>query len=247
MSQLYDRLGRSYDATRRPDPRIARLVEAAIGDARSIVNVGAGTGSYEPRGRYVVAVEPAATMRARRPASAAPCIAAAAEALPFDDSSVDLVMGIYTDFHWSDRPRGVAEMVRVARDSVVLLTVDSMAAESYWLIRDYFPSGRDLFAPLNELLALLPDEAEVLPVPIPEDCRDGFVQAFWKRPHDLLDPAVRSSMAMFSRLDGEELEAGLRQLADDLRDGSWLERNADLLRQPEADLGHRLVRWRRQS
>jgi hypothetical protein len=128
---------------------------------------------------------------------------------------------------------------------VVLLTVDSVAAESYWLIRDYFPSGRDLFAPLSELLALLPDDAEVWPVPIPADCRDGFVQAFWKRPHDLLDPTVRSSMAIFERLDEEELEAGLRQLASDLRDGGWQQRNADLMRESEVDLGHRLVRWRR--
>ena len=245
VSDLYDRLGLSYAGSRRPDPRIARLVHAAMGDARSIVNVGAGTGSYEPGGRQLVAVEPSAAMRARRPASAAPCVAASAEALPFDDASVDLVMGVYTDFHWSDRARGVAEMVRVARDSVVLLTVDSVAAENYWLIRDYFPSGAELFAPLSQLLALLPDDAEVWPVPIPEDCRDGFVQAFWKRPHDLLDPTARSSMAMFARLDDEEVEIGLGQLASDLRDGSWQHRNHELLHESEADLGHRLVRWRR--
>lgn len=247
MSQLYDRLALGYGQSRRPDPRIARLVEAAIGDARTIVNVGAGTGSYEPCGRCVAAVEPSAAMRAGRPASAAPCVVASAEALPFDDASVDLVMGVYTDFHWTDRARGVAEMVRVARDSVILLTVDSAAADRYWLVRDYFPSGREVFASLDELLQLFPDDADVWPVPIPRDCRDGFVHAFWQRPEDLLDPAVRSSMALFARLGNEELEAGLRRLSDDLRDGSWVERNAELLRQSEADLGHRLVRWRRHS
>ena len=190
MSQLYDRLGFDYEQSRRPDPRIARVLESAIGDARTIVNVGAGTGSYEPDDRSVVAVEPSAAMRARRPASAAPCVVAGAEALPFDDASVDLVMGIYTDFHWTDRARGVAEMVRVARHCVILLTVDSMAADSYWLIRDYFPSGKDVFGPLDQLLQLFPDDPEVWPVPIPRDCRDGFVQAFWQRPQELLDPAV---------------------------------------------------------
>ena len=245
MSQLYDRLGQSYAATRQADPRIARYLRAAIGDARSILNVGAGTGLYEPSDRYVVAVEPAAAMRARRPASAAPCLDAGAEALPFDDASVDLTLAIYTDFHWADRLQGIAEMVRVARYGVVLLTVDSAAADSYWLIRDYFPSGAELFAPLRELLAALPDGAEVVPVPIPDDCRDGFVQAFWKRPHDLLDPVIRSSMALFAQLDADALDAGLQQLTADLADGTWHERNGALLHQREADLGHRLVTWRR--
>jgi hypothetical protein len=245
VPELYDRLGHSYATARRADRRIGRLIEAAIGDARSIVNVGAGTGSYEPSDRYVLAVEPAATMRARRPASAAPCVIGEAEALPLDDASVDLAMGIYTDFHWSDRALGVSEMVRVARDTVLLLTVDCARADRYWLIRDYFPSGRDLFAPLGELLALFPGEAEVLTVPIPADCRDGFVHAFWKRPEELLDPDVRASMALFARLADDELENGLRRLAEDLRDGTWHARNADLLPRTEIDLGHRLVRWHR--
>jgi hypothetical protein len=245
MTPLYDRLGESYATTRRADPRIARLIEAALGDARSIVNVGAGTGSYEPAGRQLVAVEPAAAMRARRPASAAPCVIADAEALPFDDASVDLALAIHTDFHWSDRARGIAEMVRVARDAVVVLTVDAGAADDFWLIRDYFPSGRRLFASLDELLALLPGDAEVWPVPIPDDCRDGFAQAYWKRPHELLDPTVRAPMALFARLDDAEREDGLRRLAEDLRDGTWQRRNPFGPGDREADLGHRLVRWRR--
>jgi hypothetical protein len=226
VSQLYDRLGRSYEAARRPDPRIARVIATAIGDARSIINVGAGTGSYEPADRYVVAVEPSRAMRERRSAGAAPCLDAGAEALPFDDVSIDLAMGIYTDFHWADRARGVAEMVRVARRTVVLLTVDSEAADRYWLIRDYFPSGRDVFAPLRELLAMFPSQPEVMPVPIPDDCRDGFVQAYWKRPHDLLDPVVRSPMALFAHLGEDELTTGLERLATDLQNGTWHQRNA---------------------
>jgi hypothetical protein len=245
VSELYEQLGQSYETVRQPDRRIARVVQAAIGDARSVVNVGAGTGSYEPSDRYVVAVEPSRAMRTRRPTSAAPCIDAGAEALPFDDASLDLAMAIYTDFHWANRLQGIVEMIRVARYSVVMLTVDSEAADSYWLIRDYFPSGAETFAPLRELLAAFPGDAEVSSVPIPDDCRDGFVQAFWKRPHDLLDATTRSSMALFAQLPEDELESGLRQLAADLQDGSWHTRNASLLNQPEADLGHRLVTWRR--
>jgi SAM-dependent methyltransferase len=245
-SALYEQLGQTYQQARRPDPRIGRLLITAIGDARSVINVGAGTGSYEPCDRYVVAVEPAAAMRARRPATAAPCIAASAEALPFDDTSIDVAMAIYTDFHWADRARGIAEMLRVARRSVVLLTVDSATADSYWLIRDYFPDARELFAPLAELLAMLPG-AQVCPVMIPDDCQDRFVHAFWKRPDVLLDPGVRSSMALFGRLPSHEVDIGIRRLRADLTDGTWHARNQPLLDASEADLGHRLVVWTQPS
>lgn len=243
-AELYEHIGLTYRQTRRPDPRIAVLLARAIGDARSVVNVGAGTGSYEPTDRYVVAVEPAAAMRAQRPAKAAPCIAASAESLPFDDASIDVAVGVYTDFHWSDRVRGIAEMKRVARRSVVLLTVDSDIADSYWLIRDYLPEGRELFAPLAELLAMLPG-ADVRPVMIPEDCQDGFVQAFWKRPHALLDQELRSSMALFGRMPDDVVEARLDCLRSDLNDGSWETRNRSLLDLSLADLGHRIVVWTR--
>jgi hypothetical protein len=241
---LYERLGQTYRQARRPDPRIAAIVTGAIGDAGSVVNVGAGTGSYEPTDRYVVAVEPAHAMRSRRPAGAAPCVAASAEALPFDDASIDVALGIYTDFHWSDRARGIAEMQRVARRSVVLLTVDSVQADSYWLIRDYFPDGRNLFAPLADLLTMLPG-ADVRPVMIPDDCQDGFVQAFWKRPHALLDPEVRASMALFGRVHGDEVDMRIQQLRSDLEDGTWEARNRSLLEASALDLAHRIVVWKR--
>ncbi|MFZ0041911.1 MAG: class I SAM-dependent methyltransferase [Solirubrobacteraceae bacterium] len=243
---LYERLGSSYPQARRADPRIGDLLASAIGDARSVLNVGAGTGSYEPSGCYVIAVEPAPAMRARRPAGAAPCVASSAEALPFGDASVDVAMGVYTDFHWSDRERGIAEMRRVARRAVVLLTVDSATADSYWLIRDYFPEGKELFAPVADLLSMLPG-ADVRPVMIPDDCQDGFVQAFWKRPHALLDPEVRSSMALFDRLPGDEVKAGLERLSADLEDGTWQQRNRRLLGASSADLGHRIVVWTRRG
>jgi hypothetical protein len=245
-AELYERLGSAYPRARRADSRIGDLVASAIGDARSVINVGAGTGSYEPSDRYVVAVESAPAMSARRPAGAAPCVAASAEALPFEDASFDVAMGVYTDFHWSDRTLGIAEMRRVARCAVVLLTVDSATADSYWLIRDYFPEGRDLFAPVADLLSMLPG-ADVRPVMIPDDCQDGFVQAFWKRPHALLDPEIRSSMALFGRMPGDEVEAGVDRLRADLEDGTWQNRNHCLLGASSAALGHRIVVWTRPS
>jgi hypothetical protein len=151
-------------------------------------------------------------------------------------------MGVYTDFHWSDRAAGIAEMKRIARRAVVLLTVDSESADSFWLIRDYVPEGRDLFAPLADLLAMLPG-AETRPVMIPADCQDGFVQAFWKRPSALLDPATRSSMALFGRMPAETVKTRIDRLRRDLEDGTWQKRNAHLGAASSADVGHRIVIW----
>lgn len=240
-ASLYDRIGQGYSRARRADPRIQRAIDDALGDARSIVNVGAGVGAYEPAGRDVIAVEPAADMRAQRPASAAPCLDAVAEELPLTDASVDLAMAIYTDFHWQDRRRGVAEMLRVSRDGIVLLTVDRDTSARYWLFRDYFPAANDLFAPLSALTALLPGPPTVRPVPIPHDCEDGFVHAFWKRPHLLLDPTAHGAMAVFASLRPGQLEAGLARLQADLVSGRWQERNHELDGLEALDLGHRLV------
>lgn len=242
---LYDRIGRGYVHARRADPRIAAAVDAALADARSVVNVGAGTGSYEPAARSVLAVEPAAEMRAQRPAGAAPCVAGAAESLPLADASVDVAMAIYTDFHWRDRRRGIAEMLRVSRSAVVVLTVDRRAARRYWLTRDYLPGANDLFAPLSAVTALLPDPPEIIPVPIPHDCQDGFVHAFWKRPRRLLHPEVRTTMAVFARLAPGEVQSGLERLRADLDSGAWEQRNAELAALQSVDLGHRLIVWRR--
>jgi SAM-dependent methyltransferase len=198
-SRLYDRIGLGYVRERRADPRIAALIAGALGDAESVVNVGAGAGSYEPSDRLVLAVEPAAAMRAQRPPTSAPCLDASAEALPLPDAAVDVAMAVYTDFHWHDRRRGIAEMMRVSRRGVVLLTVDREGAERYWLTRDYLPGANALFDPLARVTELLPGRCEITPVPIPSDCRDGFVQAYWRRPHLLLDPEVRGTMALFAR------------------------------------------------
>jgi SAM-dependent methyltransferase len=245
---IYNRVGRRYSARRRTDPRIAAAVEGALGDARSVVNVGAGTGSYEPAGREVIAIEPSAVMIAQRPAGAAPVIQAAAESLPLADDSVDAAMAIFSDHHWSDRAAGMREMRRVARERVVLLNADPALGDRFWLVRDYLPSFMDLVpepyrepghwkAELRELLGGL----EVSAVPVPHDCRDGFFVAYWRRPEAYLDEAVRESISVFHLLPPAEVDAAVERLRSDLRDGTWAARNAGLLGRSELDVGLRLV------
>jgi hypothetical protein len=244
---LYDRISAAYVTARRADTRIAAVIEAALGDARTVANVGAGAGSYEPRDRTVIAVEPSAQMRAQRPADAAPCLDASAEDLPLPDATVDAAMAIYTDFHWADPAKGIAELVRVSTDRVIVLTVDRDGAERYWLTRDYFPSGNELFQPLSAVTSALPGPCEVVPVPIPHDCADGFAHAFWRRPRRLLDDELRSTIAIFDRLPQAAVGPGLERLRADLDDGTWRRRNRELLGLDELDLGHRLVIWRHPS
>src|SRR5215813_14079011 len=183
--QLYDSIGATYTVTRRTEPRIAARIWAALGDARTVVNVGAGTGSYEPPGREVIAVEPSALMRAQRPAGAAPCVAAAAERLPFEDQSFDAAMAMHTVHHWQDPIAGLREMRRVAR-CVVVFTHDASDTgwrRRFWLTRDYLPEVADLVAgrpSLTELARAI--GARMEPVLIPWDCADGFFEAYWRRP-----------------------------------------------------------------
>jgi SAM-dependent methyltransferase len=242
---LYERIGAGYARARRADPRIECRIHAALGDAASVVNVGAGTGSYEPTDRYVLAVEPSARMRAQRPRGASPCVAAAAEHLPLDDASVDVAMAVYTDFHWHDRRKGIAEMLRVSRDGVIIVTVDRDVAQEYWLTRDYLPAAGDLFAPLSAVTSLLPGPSPaVTSIPIPGDCQDGFAHAYWKRPAELLDPGINGAMAMFANLPPVAVKAGLARLRADIASGHWQRRNRELAELDALDLGHRLVVWR---
>lgn len=243
----YDRIGSGYARERRADPRIAAALDAALGDARTVVNVGAGAGSYEPVDRTVLAVEPSAAMRSQRPSAAAPCIEAFAERLPLADASFDAGLAVYSDFHWDDPSKGIAELVRVSRERVVLLTVDRAVAQRYWLIRDYLPGGNDLFRDLESVTSALQDECEVSVVPIPHDCCDGFVHAFWRRPRELLDAQLRATMAIFDRLEQEAVDDGLHRLRTDLDSGAWRARNGDLCELEALDLGHRLVVWRRRA
>ncbi len=235
----YDTIGTGYRQRRLPDTRIAARLSAALGDAESVLNVGAGTGSYEPTDRRVVAVEPSATMIAQRPTGSAPVVQASAERLPFKGGEFDAAMAVLTVHHWDDWRRGIAEMTRVAR-SVVLLTWDP-AHDGFWLTQDYVPDilalDRRIFPPLDALTAAL-GGADVHPVPVPHDCTDGFGSAYWRRPEAYLDAGVRGAMSSFARVDAE---AGLARLAADLASGRWRERHGHVLALGEADLGYRLV------
>jgi SAM-dependent methyltransferase len=242
--QLYDAIGATYTVTRRTDPRIAASIWAALGDARTVLNVGAGTGSYEPAGRDVTAAEPSALMRAQRPAGAAPCVAAAAESLPFEDQSFDAAMAVSTIHHWQDPITGLREMRRVAR-RVVVFTHDVSGTgwhRRFWLTRDYLPEVAHLLAgrpSLTELACAIGARTE--PVLIPWDCADGFFEAYWRRPESYLDDHVRRGISVWARVGPDVEQRAVRSLRDDLVSGRWAERNHDLLDLEAAELGMRLL------
>ena len=235
----YDSIGESYERLRRPDPRIAEIIHAALGDAQRVVNVGAGTGSYEPIDRELIAVEPSARMIAQRPPGAALAIQASAEDLPFRDASFDAAMAVLTIHHWSDPGAGLAELRRVTTGPIVLLTFDPAARP--WPT-DYFPELAELderqMPRMEQYTEWLGDVA-IAPVPVPHDCLDGFLYAYWRRPEAYLDPELRSGSSSFWALP--DLQRGMEKLRADLNDGTWHERYADLLDRTSYDAGYRLV------
>jgi SAM-dependent methyltransferase len=238
---LYDDIGRTYAATRREDPRLRDRIADALGDAGTVLNVGAGAGNYEPRDRDVVAVEPSAVMRAQRPPGAARAVDASAEALPFADASVDATMAVLTDHHWPDRAAGLREMRRVARLRAVLFTFDPSYIDAFWLTRDYIPGFRDLPGMTLEEIARHLGATRIEPVPLAHDWQDGCLMAFWRRPEAYLDPVVRANISVFSLLAAEEVDESVARLRADLESGAWAKRNRDLLDAEELDGGYRLL------
>lgn len=240
MTELYDLIGRSYTVRRQPDPRIARCIRAALKGTRSVLNVGAGTGSYEPPDLAVVAVEPSWQMIGQR-TDGTIVVQARAEDLPFRDHSFGAAMAVLTIQHWNDRKRGLGECARVARHRVVILTWDP-ASEGFWLVQDYFPEmlalDRPTFPTIEELGATL-GRISVQPVQIPADCVDGFLGAYWRRPHAYLDASVRAGMSPFSRVPN--VEARIAQLRSDLASGAWERKHGKLLARDSLDIGYRLV------
>ena len=243
-TQLYDTIGVTYSVTRRTDPRLAASIWAALGEARTVLNVGAGTGSYEPQDRHVTAVEPSALMRAQRPAGAAPSVAAVAGSLPFDDQSFDAAMAVHTIHHWPDPLAGLREMRRVA-GRVVVFTHDSSGSgwlHRFWLIRDYLPevaglvAGRPSLTDHDRAIG-----ARIQPVRIPWDCADGFFEAYWRRPEAYLDEHVRRGVSVWARVGPAAEQRAVRSLRADLASGRWAERNRDLLALDAAELGLRLL------
>ena len=219
----YEHHARTYAQHRRADARIAARVHAALGDARTVLNVGAGAGSYEPEDRWVLAVEPSAAMRAQRPAGAAPAIAARAEALPLDDGAVDAAMACVTIHHWDPPAAGLAELRRVARGAVVVFTfeLDALPAWQQDFLAEGLAIERPRFPAIADVAAALGGRTRVERVPTPGDCTDGFFEAFWRRPEALLDPAVRGAQSMWTLLDSGQEQRMIERLAAALDDGAW--------------------------
>jgi SAM-dependent methyltransferase len=242
MSGLYERAGGHYGIHRRADPRWASHIADALGDARTVVNVGAGAGSYEPPDRRVVAVEPAAAMLAQRPRGAAPAVRAVAEALPLADGAADAAMAVLTVHHWRDPAAGFAELRRVARRQVVV-TWDPAVSGAYWLVAEYVPSLLEHEAHLVTLDAVTRHlrTQDVRALPVPSDCTDGFMAAYWARPEAYLDATVRAAISGLALLDQTVVTDAMGRLADDLATGRWDAAHPDLRTRDALDVGYRLV------
>jgi SAM-dependent methyltransferase len=219
----YEQRGRTYARHRRPDPRIAERIHAALGDAQTVLNVGAGTGSYEPTDRWVLAVEPSPTMRAQRAADAAPVICARAEALPFDDDAIDAAMACVTIHHWEPPQAGLSELRRVARGPVVVFTfdLDELPAWQLDFLADGVALERSRFPTIEDVAAALGGHTRVERIATPGDCSDGFFEAFWRRPEALLDPAVRGGQSMWALLEPGIEERIVARLSTALQSGAW--------------------------
>lgn len=240
---LYDAIGRRYASVRRPDPRIERRLHAALGGATPILNVGAGTGSYEPDDRVVVAVEPSPTMLLQRPGPSAPALRGVAEHLPFPDGAFEGALALLTVHHWPDPMAGLRELRRVARGPIVVLTFDHAVHARQWLVTDYLPSMTELdtHAPSAETIAGTLGGGVVDVLPVPHDCTDGFCHAWWRRPEAYLDPAVRAGISGIARLPPTVVDQAMARLRDDLASGAWHRTHADLLTKDEVDAGYRIV------
>jgi SAM-dependent methyltransferase len=241
----YDAIGSGYARTRQEDPRLAARIHAALGDARTVVNVGAGAGSYEPRDRHVIAIEPSDVMAAQRSRERAPAIRAWADDLPLRDASVDAAMAVLTIHHWDDaRERGVRELRRVARGPVVIVTVDADVTARMWLA-DYLPEvaalDRQIFPQIGEVAEWLGGQARVEALPIPRDTCDWTLMSFWAHPERVLDEAARNATSGFARMSKEVVDRVVKAVTRDLSDGTWDARYGHLRRLDEYDAGLRIV------
>jgi SAM-dependent methyltransferase len=242
----YDAIGTGYAETRREDPRIAALIHAALGDARTVVNVGAGAGSYEPRDRQVIPIEPSEVMIAQRDPSLPAAIRGAAYPLPLEDRSVDAAMAVLTIHHWdADQERGVREMRRVARGPVVILTFDVEVGARMWLIADYFPEVAELdrltVPPPERIAEWLGGEVAIREVPCFRNTPDWSLGSFWAHPERVLDARARNATSGFARMPQPVVDRIVEAVERDLRDGTWDARHGDLRELDKYDVGYRLV------
>jgi len=242
----YDRIGHGYADTRREDPALRDRILTALGDSATVVNVGAGTGSYEPTDRHVIAIEPSDVMAAQRPPGRVPALRGSAAPLPLRDRDVDAAMAVLTIHHWDDEAEaGVRELRRVARGPVVIVTIDVEVCAAMWLYRDYLPEAADLdratFPSIDNIVAWLGGEVEVETVSTSRDTPDWTLASFWAHPGRVLDATARNGTSAFARMPGDVVERAVAELSRDLGNGTWNERNADLLTLHELDVGTRLL------
>jgi SAM-dependent methyltransferase len=240
----YGAIGRDYARYRQPEPRIAAMVHAALGASRTVLNVGAGAGSYEPTDREVTAVEPSSAMRAQRPTTLSAAVDAVAEKLPFPDRHFDAAMAIFSVHQWSDLAAGLAEMRRVTRGTVVILTCDPLRVQRFWL-DDYAPgvlaAETRRYPALDQIGGLLGGRVEILPIPIPFTCKDGFNEAYYGRPEKLLEDGARLACSAWSFVEPETSHDYVEHLRRDLENGAWDDSRKGLRTQPEFDGSLRLV------
>lgn len=246
LAARYDTIGHRYARTRREDPQIAAAIEAALGDARSVVNVGAGAGSYEPKNRHVVAIEPSDVMAAQRGADMAPAIRAFAGDLPLRDDSVDAAMSVLSLHHWDDqRERGVREMRRVARGPVVIVTYDAEVSAQMWLMADYLPEvaelDRRIFPSMDVLRSWLGGTVHVEPIPIHRDTPDWNLGSFWAHPDRVLDEGARNATSGFARMPKAVVDRVVAAVTADLQSGAWEAKHGHLRGVMSLDVGLRLV------
>lgn len=250
MKPRYDTIGHGYARTRREDPRLRARIHAALGDARIVVNVGAGTGSYEPRDRHVIAIEPSDVMAAQRPPGLVPALRGTAGSLPLRDAAADAAMAIITLHHWDgERERGVREMRRVARGPVVIATYDPEISGAMWLMADYLPEiaalDHAIFPAPEAVASWLGGDVAIEPLPIPRDCEDWMLGSFWAHPERVLDADARSATSGFARMPPDIVDRAVAAVERDLASGAWHARHGALLDLDEHDVGLRLIVGRR--
>jgi SAM-dependent methyltransferase len=242
----YDTIGHGYARTRREDPRFRALIHAGLGNALTVVNVGAGAGAYEPNDRYVIAIEPSDVMAAQRSPDLAPAIRASAGNIPLRDHSVDAAMAILSIHHWDEeREQGVRELRRVARGPVVILTYDASVCGEMWLMADYLPEvaalDRKIFPNPERIAEWLGGKVRIDNVPIPRDTPDWNLGSFWAHPERVLDPDARAATSGFARMPSSVVDRVVSEISRDLASGRWDERYGRLRRLDALDVGLRLV------
>jgi SAM-dependent methyltransferase len=240
---IYDRIGVGYGGGRKADPRWQAAINRVIGSAQTVLNVGAGTGSYEPEDRRVIALEPSVVMLSQRPPLSAPAIQGKAENLPFNDAAVHVALAISTLHHWEDWRAGIKEMRRVA-SRVVVLHFDPVVHDDFWLVSEYLPELTDVWRTTPtpaQIAAEIGPGTSIEELPVPWDCVDGFLSAFWRRPAAYLEPEVRRCMSGLQALEQSVVDCAMAELEADLQSGRWQSRQQALLRRREFDGGWRLI------